>query len=76
MGGCYFPLFKKFSIGANCRVQLTVGEGLETESIDIDGIIARSDGEGVGVRFVNVTSESENVLARIIAREGTSRKTT
>lgn len=70
MGGCYFPIPHQFPVGEKCRFQLTLGEGLETETVDVDCIIARSDGKGVGIQFVDVTPEMQETLTRIMARKG------
>jgi len=69
MGGCYFPISHQFPIGEKCRFQLTIGEGLESESVDVESIIARSDGKGVGIQFVEVTPELQAALTRLMARK-------
>jgi hypothetical protein len=69
-GGCYFPFSHQLPVGEKCRFQLTMGEGLLTEMIDIEGVIARSDGKGVGIQFVEMTPEVQAALARIMAVKG------
>ena len=70
MGGCYFPIPHTFPVGQKCRFQLTIGEGLEMERVDVEGTIVRSDGKGVGIQFLDVTSEIQATLARIMAKKG------
>lgn len=67
MGGCFFPVGEELPMGEECQVDITVGEGLETEKICIAGQIVRSDTAGVGIKFTDISSENRQQLERIIA---------
>lgn len=70
LGGCYFPIPHHFSVGERCRFHMAFGEGLETEVVDVDGVIARSNTNGVGIRFVEVSPDTQSALRRIMACKG------
>lgn len=59
VGGLYMTTNSDFEIGTPIRLRLTVG-GRE---LSLDGIIAYADpGQGVGVRFQNLSGEDETLL--------------
>lgn len=69
MGGCFFPIAAELPLHEPCRLQLTTGEGLETVSVELAGVVARQDGVGVGIRFTDISEENRLTLARMISRE-------
>ena len=68
-GGCYLPVSRQFIVGERCRMELSVGDGLHEERVDLDGIVVRSDGAGLGIQFVELTAEQQQSLARILLRQ-------
>lgn len=74
LGGCYIPVPHLLPRGEPCAVQLTTGEGLETEMVELTGIIARTEACGVGIQFTDLSPESRATLERIIARESGRRQ--
>lgn len=72
LGGCFFPLKTDVKLGEKCQLQLAMGEGLETASIDIAGIVVRRDVRGVGIQFTDMTPENSALLERLISKESTS----
>lgn len=69
MGGCFFPITAELPLHEPCRVQLTTGEGLETVSIELAGVIVRRAGAGVGIQFTDIPEENRLLLERMISRE-------
>ncbi len=69
LGGCFFPVKSEIPLGEKCQIQLAVGEGLETSTIDLAGIIVRKDARGVGIQFTNMTPEGLASLKQLIALE-------
>lgn len=70
LGGCFFPVAGEVPIGEKCQIQLTTGEGLETETINLSGVIVRREVRGVGIRFTDISPENLVSLEQIISREG------
>lgn len=61
IGGLYMATGADFQIGTPIRLRLTLG-GRE---VGFDGIVAYADpGQGVGVRFQNLSDEDEKLLKR------------
>ena len=61
IGGLYMSTTSDFKIGTPIRMRLTLG-GRE---VSLDGIIAYADpGQGVGVRFQNLSDEDETLLKK------------
>lgn len=59
IGGLYMSTTSDFEIGTPIRMRLTLG-GRE---VSLDGTIAYTDpGQGVGVRFQNLSDEDEQLL--------------
>ena len=69
-GGCYLPVSRQFIVGERCRMELSVGEGLHEERVDLAGVVVRSDGEGLGIQFVDLTAEQQQCLTRILLQNG------
>lgn len=67
LGGCFFPVEEKLPTGEQCQIVLKVGEGLETREITLTGEIIRSDAAGVGIRFIDI-SPNHDQLAAILSR--------
>lgn len=67
MDGCFFPVDDKLPLGEECQVDIIVGEGLETEKVCIAGQIVRSDTAGVGIKFIDISTENRQQLEKIIA---------
>lgn len=55
-------------VGAECLINITVGEGIETEDICIPGEIVRCDGKGIGIRFTYTLDSLGQQLRKIISR--------
>ena len=68
MGGCLLSTSEKMPVGAQCQLEITVGEGLETEILSVTGRIVRSDGTGLGIEFIGVGDELHQQLQRLIRR--------
>lgn len=61
IGGLYMSTTSDFEIGTPIRLRLTLG-GRE---VSLDGVIAYTDpGQGVGVRFQNLSDEDETLLKK------------
>jgi len=61
IGGLYMSTTSDFEIGTPIRMRLTLG-GRE---VSLDGVIAYTDpGQGVGVRFQNLSDEDETLLKK------------
>ena len=67
MGGCFFAGGEDLPIGEECQITITVGEGIETAQITLNGLIVRSDSHGAGIQFINA-ADQQLLLAHIIAR--------
>jgi hypothetical protein len=59
LGGCYLPLDGELPLGEECEISLTLGEGLKTETLNLAGIIARNDKNGVGIEFTNTSPDDQ-----------------
>jgi len=70
LGGCYFPISHSLACEEECIIELTAGEGLETETVTLSGVIARTDAGGVGIRFTDLSEENRAALQRIMDRQG------
>lgn len=68
MGGCFFPIKNELPLGEKCHLQLLVGEGLEAQSINLTGIIARRDNTGVGIQFTDLTPQCLASLECVISQ--------
>lgn len=68
MGGCFFPIKNELPLGEMCHIKLTTGEGLETESIELTGVIARKDPQGIGIQFTDISPACLANLEQIICR--------
>ncbi len=66
-GGCFFPAESELPLGAECKVSITVGEGIRAESFDLKGIVVRSDEMGVGIKFIDKTVEQMSIIMRKIS---------
>lgn len=66
-GGCFFLVENPPPIGEQCHIKLTVGEGLKTKTIDLPGIIARTDDNGVGIQFIDISEENHINLEKILS---------
>lgn len=61
IGGLYMSTTSDFELGTPIRLRLTLG-GRE---VSLDGVIAYTDpGQGVGVRFQNLSDEDETLLKK------------
>jgi len=69
LGGCYFPFDGELPVGEHCRVTITVGEGLQTEKVDVSGTIVRKDSEGFGICFTDTSPACRLQLEKIISLE-------
>ncbi len=69
LSGCFFPFKGELPIGEHCDVAITVGEGLETETVPLGGMIVRCDPEGAGIKFTEYPPEVRLQLERIISGE-------
>jgi len=69
LSGCFFPFEEELPVGEKCLVDITVGEGLETEKVTIPGIIVRSDAQGAGINFTDNSPECRRRLENIMARK-------
>lgn len=63
IGGLYMTTNAKLEIGTPIFMQMSVGE----QELALDGVVVYSDpGHGVGVRFHDISEESENYLREIL----------
>ncbi|MCP3889553.1 MAG: PilZ domain-containing protein [Desulfobulbaceae bacterium] len=67
LGGCYFPFDGTLTIGEKCKLKLTVGEGLKTETMYFTGVIARTDKNGVGIQFTDTSPADQERLGTILS---------
>ncbi|SDP58924.1 PilZ domain-containing protein [Desulforhopalus singaporensis] len=68
-GGCYFPLDHDVTIGEQCEVIVTVGEGANAETLHIKGQIVRTDGNGAGIRFFDTSAGESGKLYSLLAKQ-------
>lgn len=66
LGGCFFPIDTDPPIGEPCHIKLTLGEGLKTETINLSGVIARTDERGVGIQFIATSDAETRRLSKIL----------
>ena len=57
-GGCFFPITDDIPLGATCELTITIGPGLDAESLTLTGEVVRREAGGIGIRFL------ENPLAK------------
>lgn len=70
LGGCFLPVEGDIPLGEKCQLTLTTGIGLETESVEITGTIARCTTQGVGIQFSTELSPNiKAILEQIIAEK-------
>lgn len=74
LSGCFFPFTGELPIGELCEVTITVGEGLETETVSLSGMVARCDAEGAGINFTEYSPEVRLQLEKIIAQESAKQR--
>ncbi len=67
LSGCFFPLEDNLPLGEPCHITITVGEGLESREIALDGIIVRSDSEGTGILFTDDSPACRRQLENLIS---------
>lgn len=67
LAGCFFPFEGDLPVGEQCDIDITVGEGLEAESVSVGGKIVRVDAEGAGISFTDYSPETRTQLEKIIA---------
>lgn len=66
IGGLYMATNAKFEIGMPLRMRLTLGG----KEISLNGVVVYADpGQGVGVRFQNLSDEEEMTLKRELELE-------
>lgn len=68
MGGCFFPAEDELPLGAQCDIEITVGEGIETESFTLQGIVVRSDALGVGIKFIAGVEKIPIIMKKVAAQ--------
>ena len=66
LGGCYLPMDGDLTVGEECEISLTIGEGLKTETLNLAGIIARNDKDGVGIEFINTSVGDQDRLEQVL----------
>ena len=59
---------EKMPVGVECRLAITIGEGLETKFIAIPGRIVRSDGTALGIEFLEIDSQLDQQLQMLIRK--------
>lgn len=64
-GGCFFHEIDTIPLGAECNIEITVGEGAETEQFTLKGSVVRSDNLGTAVKFVNSTELISLMMKRV-----------
>ena len=69
LSGCFFPFTGELPIGEPCAVAITVGEGLQTETVSLSGTIVRCDAEGAGINFTKYSPALRLQLKKIISHE-------
>jgi hypothetical protein len=69
LGGCYFPFEGELPVGEHCQVTITVGEGLQTETVAVNGTIVRKDSEEFGICFTDTSPACRLQLEKIISLE-------
>jgi len=71
-GGCFLPLDGEFTVGEECHLTITVGEGLETDTFSVSGQVVRIDSSGVGIQFHNDSEQQNQKLEKIISQHASS----
>jgi hypothetical protein len=66
-GGCFFPEGAIVPEGEPCQVTITLGSGINTETMTFKGEIIRSNPAGTGIRFTDNPPEAVAHLAAILA---------
>ncbi|WP_163338875.1 PilZ domain-containing protein [Desulfopila sp. IMCC35008] len=70
LGGCFLPVEGDIPLGEKCQLILTTGIGLETESVEIAGTIARCTAHGVGIKFsTGLSSRIKAILKKVMAEK-------
>lgn len=67
-GGCFFPIDEEITVGEKCDINLTIGEGIQAESIQLTGIVARTTDRGIGIQFTNTSVEDHKQLGEVLGR--------
>lgn len=65
-GGCLFPFDDDAQPGIPCQVTITVGAGLEAETLTIAGEVVRCAPEGIGIRFLENPLAQNNRFADLL----------
>ena len=61
LGGLYMATDKKFALHSPLRLRLRLSE----QDLEINGVVVyEEEGEGVGIRFQNLSPEAEEILRR------------
>ncbi|RLA79470.1 MAG: hypothetical protein DRG36_04815 [Deltaproteobacteria bacterium] len=66
LSGVYLFSQRKFPVGASCRVKLKLIEGSDKLFLELRGRIVRTDEEGMGIKFEEMTPLSFYHLKRLI----------
>lgn len=66
LGGCFFPIIGKLQVGQKCQIKLTTGEGLTVQQLEVAGVIVRKNNVGVGIQFLDMLPEQQQVLQKIL----------
>ena len=58
VGGCLFPSSRSFTVGAPCRVIISLDGTVDAPKVAVDGEIVRSDQEKIGIKFTGIEPDS------------------
>ena len=68
LGGCYFPVDEELPLGEICQIEISLGEGLDIDTISMKGQVVRIDSQGAGIEFVDNPPEVTDTLKQILKR--------
>ena len=68
-GGCFFPMASKLPLGEECDISITTGEGAEETVFNMKGRIVRSDGVGVGIKFMDDQEQIAKLLKKLYFKQ-------
>ena len=66
VGGCLFPASRSFTVGAPCRVIISLEGAVDAPKVEADGEIVRSDQEKIGIKFTGIDPDSLYHLHNIL----------
>lgn len=65
-GGCFFPVSGDIPLGEACNICISIGEGLQAETILFEGTVVRSDAKGIGIKFNGPENRYRTTVKKIV----------